>query len=60
MQVKITHSFIYDTDDKDFRKDFEEYQGDHPLTFSALQEFIIDRFINPNFDKNGITKMEIV
>jgi len=60
MQVKITHSFIYDTDSIEFRNEFQEYQGDHPMTFDSLQEFIIDRFINPNFDSNGTTVMEIV
>jgi hypothetical protein len=60
MQIKITHSFIYDTEDSDFREEFQEYQGDHPMTLDSLQEFIIDRFINPNFDNNGITVMEIV
>ena len=60
MKIKVTHSFIYNTEDKDFKQEFEEYMGDHTLTLPALEEFIIDRFINPNFDMGGITVMEIV
>lgn len=58
MKIKVTHTFTYDTDDKDFQEEFFEYMGDHPRTMSGLEEFIKDRFINPNFDK-GITTMEL-
>lgn len=60
MKIKVTHSFMYDTEDSDFRQEFEEYMDDHTLTLHALEEFIIDRFIDPNFDMGGITVMEIV
>lgn len=60
MKVKVTHTFVYDTKDKQFWDEFEGYQGDHPLTFDALREFIIDRFINPNFDMSGTTIIEVV
>lgn len=60
MKIKLTHSFIYDTEDKQLWDEFLEYQDDHPLTFPALQGFLIDRFINPYFDKAGKTTMEIV
>ena len=59
MQIKVTHSFIYDTEDQEFFNEFQEYMDDHPLTLTALQEFVIDRFINPNFDMGGTTTMEI-
>ena len=60
MKIKVTHSFIYDTENQDFFNEFQEYMDDHPLTLPALEEFVIDRFINPNFDMGGITVMEIV
>lgn len=59
MQIRVTHVSIYDTDDKEFWQEYLEYMGDHVLRFSGLQEFIVDRFINPNFDK-GHTEIEIV
>lgn len=59
MKVKVTHTFTYDTNDKQFNKEFEEWMGDHTPTFESLKEFIIDRFINPNFDRNGKTELEI-
>ena len=60
MQIKVTHSFIYDTEDVELIKEFQEYMDDHILTFSGFEEFIIDRFINPNFDMGGTTTLEIV
>jgi hypothetical protein len=60
MKIRVTHSAIYDTEDKDFNDEFQEYMDDHTLTFSALEEFILDRFINPNFDNAGKTSIEIV
>ena len=59
MKIKVTHTFTYDTNDKQFNKEFEEWMDDHPLTIEALKESIVDRFINPNFDRNGKTEMEI-
>lgn len=59
MKIKVTHSAIYDTEDKDFNYEFQEYMDDHTLTFAALEEFIIDRFINPHFDNGGETSIEI-
>ena len=60
MKIKVTHEFIYDTEDKEFWGEFLEYQDDHALTFSALQEFVLDRFINPNFDSRGTTQIEVL
>lgn len=60
MKIKVTHSFVYDTDDKEFFNEYLEYMDDHPLTISSLNEFIIDRFINPNFDRGGKTTLEIL
>lgn len=59
MKIKVTHEVVYDTDNQDFWNEFLEYQDDHTLTFPALEGFVVDRFINPNFDK-GKTRMEIV
>lgn len=60
MKIKVTHSFIYDTEDIEFFKEYMEYMDDHTLTLPSLEEFIIDRFINPNFDRGGKTTLEIV
>lgn len=60
MQIKVTHSFVYDTENPDFWGQFQEYMDDHPLTFSALQEFVLDRFINPNFDLGGQTEIQLL
>ena len=60
MKIKVTHSFVYDTENEQFFNEFLEYMDDHTLTIPALEEFVIDRFINPNFDMGGITEMEIV
>lgn len=56
MRVKVTCTKIYDTDD--LMEEFIAYQDDYPLTFESLEEFILDRFINPNFD-NCDVKMEV-
>lgn len=60
MKIEIKHSFVYDTSDKELWRDFLEWQDDHPLTFEALKEFLIDQFINPNFDMRGHTSFEIL
>lgn len=60
MKIKVTHAFVYDTEDLELIKEFQEYMDDHALSISGFQEFIIDRFINPNFDMGGVTTMEIV
>lgn len=60
MKIKVTYSFVYDTDNIGFMNEFQEFQDDHPLTLSALQGFIIDRFINPNFDRGGKMDIEIL
>lgn len=60
MKIKLTHSVIYDLDDPEFREDFETRQYGNELTFEALNEYVMDRFINPNFDLAGTTKIEIV
>lgn len=59
MKIKVTHEVIYDTQDKEFFQGFLEYMDDHNLTFAGFEEFIVDRFINPNFDK-GKTNLEIL
>lgn len=58
MKIKVTHTAVYDTDDRELWMHFEEWMGDHTYTMTSLQEFIVDNFINPNFDK-GTTTMEI-
>lgn len=58
MKIKATHTVIYDTEDKEFRAEFLEWSDDYPMTLKSLKSFIIDRFINPNFDK-GETKIRI-
>jgi hypothetical protein len=60
MKIKVTHSFVYDSEDPEFFEEFRQYMDDHILSFSGFQEFIIDRFINPNFDKGGTTTLEIL
>lgn len=60
MLIRVTHEVIYDTDNSDFMKEFVEYQDDYALTLPALEAFIVDRFINPNFDSNGHTEIEII
>jgi hypothetical protein len=60
MKIKVTHEVVYDTRNQDFMEEFMQYMDDHPKSFSGFQEFIIDRFINPNFDRGGETTMEIV
>ena len=59
MKIKVTHEVVYDTDDNEFMHEFLQYMDDHPLRFSGFEEFIKDRFINPNFDK-GNTSIEIL
>lgn len=60
MKIKLTHTITYDTKDQEFQNEFLEHQDDHPVTLTALEEFMIDRFINPNFDSAGKTTIEIV
>lgn len=60
MKIKVTHEFIYDTENSDLWNEFQEFQDDHALTFSALEAFILDRFINPNFDMGGQTSIEVL
>jgi len=56
MKIKVSCSKVYDTDD--LMPEFLEWQDDHLLTFSALEDFILDRFIAPNFDSCDVL-MEI-
>ena len=60
MKIKLTHTVTYDTSDKEFQNELLEHQDDHTLTLNALEEFIVDRFVNPNFDSAGKTTIEIV
>lgn len=60
MKLLVNHSFIYDTDDTQL---WEEYLGSrdgYPNTLKSLEEFILDRFINPNFDMGGKTTIEMI
>ena len=59
MKIKVTHEVVYDTEDNEFMTEYLEYMDDHKLTLSSFQEFIVDRFINPNFDK-GNTSVEVL
>ncbi len=60
MKIQLTHTVTYDTQDLELQTQFFDYQDDRMLTLSALQEFLVDRFINPNFDLAGTTTIEIV
>jgi len=60
VKIKVTHEFIYDTENSELWNEFQEFQDDHALTFPALEAFIIDRFINPNFDMGGTTQIEVL
>lgn len=62
MKIKLTHSIVYDTEDKGLWGEYLEYMDDHRLSFSGLEEFLIDRFIVPNFDMSSDYKtiVEIV
>lgn len=60
MKIKLDVSIIYDTDDKQLWNEYLEYMDDHTLTITSLQEFLIDRYINPNFDKAKTVSMELV
>ena len=59
MRIKVTHEVVYDTNDQEFMGEVMQYMDDHRKTFSGFQEFIVDRFISPNFDK-GLTSIEII
>lgn len=60
MKIRVTHEFIYDTENSKLWNEFQEFQDDHALTFPALEAFITDRFINPNFDMGGTTQIEVL
>lgn len=60
MKLLVNHSFIYDTDDKDLWMEYLDSRDGYPHTLSSLEEFILDRFINPNFDMAGTTTIELV
>lgn len=60
MKVKLDVSIVYDTGDKELWNEYLEYMGDHPLTMTSLQSFLIDRYINPNFDKAGKVSVELM
>jgi hypothetical protein len=59
MKIQVIHTVIYDTNEQGFVREFTQSVDDYPATLSALEVFIKDRFIDPNFDK-GTTTMEIV
>ncbi len=58
MLIEITYTKMYNYED--IKADFLEWQGDHPLTFASLEEFIKDQFIDPSFDKGGEFAVAIV
>ena len=58
MKFILTHTVEYDTKDKELRELYYQWIDDHEMTLEGFKEFLIDRFINPNFDK-GTTKVLI-
>lgn len=60
MKIKLETSVVYDTDDKQLWTEYLDYMDDRMLTITSLQEFLIDRYINPNFDMARVVTMEII
>lgn len=58
MKLEVTHTVVYDLDE--ILPEFIESQGDHDLTIDAICDFVIDRFISPNFDTTGSTRVRII
>ena len=59
MKIKVTNIAIYDLDDQELLKEYLEWIDDYEATFENLKEFIMDRFINPNFDQASTTSFEL-
>jgi hypothetical protein len=57
MIIKVTYSKSYDL--TKLMPEIESANGDYPVTFESIKEFIADRFIDPNFDKGGNLQLEI-
>lgn len=53
MIFTLTHTVSYDTKDDELRREYFEWIDDHEITFEGFKEFLIDRFIHPNFDKGN-------
>lgn len=45
--IGLSYTVSYDLDDPRVIKDYLEYMDMHPLSEDSLQEFLLDRFINP-------------
>lgn len=61
MKLLVNHSIVYDLDnDNDLWNEYLDGRDGYPNTFESLKEFILDRFINPNFDMGGRTTIEFI
>ena len=45
--IQLSYTMQYDLDDPKIIKDYLEYMDDYPSTLESLQEFLLDRFIDP-------------
>jgi hypothetical protein len=60
MILELTHSIRYNTDDKELMDEYYGWIDDRKPTMKSLAEFLVDRFINPNFDPDGSTIIDVV
>ena len=58
MRVRLTVSKEYDV--QALMPDIQNYAEGHPITFSMIEEFIVDRFVNPNFDSGAVVHTEVM
>lgn len=58
MRVRLTVSKEYDV--QSLMPEIQNYAEGFPITFSMIEEFIVDRFVNPNFDENAVVHTEVL
>jgi len=59
MKLRLTVSKVYDFSDKEIREEYKEWVMDYPATLDSVQEFLIDRFVAPHFDKDVEVDVQI-
>ena len=59
MKIKVTNTAIYDFDEPEIQQEYLEWLDGYEATFENLKEFIVDRFVNPNFDPASTTSFEL-
>lgn len=58
MKIKLKVEVVYDIEE--LMPEIREKDDDYPTTFESIREFVLDRFVDPNFDPASTVTLEVV